>query len=92
MAGMPNPNAAQFPASNNFPKNSTPMEVGLARSKRQFVNSVGGEIVTNVEHTRPLVALPAIHVFRSVCFTAARCSVIDRMREGVAAFRKTGRS
>src|SRR5579863_9989430 len=84
MTRVPKSNAAQLPAAEDFPHDSGRAKERLSGSKREFVDRIDGDVVTNVENTWTLVALHAVHVFRTRRLATANGAVIDRMRPRIA--------
>src|SRR6266849_272536 len=84
MPGVPNADTAEAPAADDLTQNPTLIQEALTSTEGQFINGIGGEIVTNIEYARSLVAAKAIHIFGTIGLSSAHRAVVDGMGPGVA--------
>src|SRR6266849_5043290 len=83
MASVPEGDAAETPASNHFAHRSRTVQVSFAGPKRQFIDGIRDEVMTNVEDAGPFVAGETVHIFRSARLAAAYRPIVDGMRPSV---------
>src|SRR5579862_7064438 len=88
MTGVPDADAAHLPSANYLSYYTRVAQEAFSRTKRQFVDCIHGYIVANVENARTFVAGQAIHVLRTIRFSAADRSVVDGMGPRVAPLKR----
>src|SRR5271169_2769249 len=83
MTGVPDPDAAQFPAADDLAQGSCVIQEGFARPKRQLIDGIHCDVVAHVEYAWAFVTGKAVYIFRAVRLAAADRSVINGMGPGI---------